>query len=519
MSDENEVSDDPQRALVPQAQPTLFRRVELTGAVVCGQIFSAASADRARIVDTLFRDCTFFECSFRTADFEATLFESCSFIRCNFSTADFRSSEFSKCVIDNCNFSSGAIKTCRFSETKINGGRFDRQSLDENLWCDCELTNVNFRRATLLHMDFERCGLQRVQFADCTTLYHFFSECEFDKCRMDVDNVALSFGLTRQNLESLTLVWQGLRQRMPKSIPALLGRLLDGFAMRRWGVAACTLAINFSLLETREAFRLAFASMREATSTGRRLRSGELKFLSRVVNRLADQSALPFLTVVDGLEFCTRAVELPGYADDENLRLLALALKEAELRALAEWDATKLKLKSLESEYVNVEFVWEVRPAVELLPMLAELHQAYGGVGPAPTLIESRNGSYVEVVTMGLGTLGALALAIGMVVRSIDGLITTRAKLEVLFAKRLPSSIRTRALQPLPSTSAELAREISTCLALISSGQLPMITNGASSAVDQLRTINVSPAAPAPSPSQRGTGEALRGIEDRSGAS
>jgi uncharacterized protein YjbI with pentapeptide repeats len=517
MGDKKGVRGGSSGALVRAQHAILYQRVDLSGETVANRTFVGECADRAKIADTIFRGCQFVECSFRTADFEAVVFENCSFNRCNFKTADFRSSQFARCTIDDCNFSSGAIKNTDFSECKIGGGRFDRQSLDENSWSDCRLDGVSFRRSTALHMEFNRCEFVRTQFADCTSLYHFFRGCRFSKSRMDVDNVALSFGLTRENLQELTLVWQGLGQRTPRQVPILLKQLLDGFAERRWGIAACSLAINFSLLSTREALRLAFASMRLAMQPGQRLRSGEVKFLAHLVNELSQRAELPFLSVVEGLDLCADLGEMPACEANDSLRSLAFTLKEAELQILARWQETWDKLATLTPPAAQAEFVFEHQPDHALLSVLGEVHRSRGGRQVAPQVIDARTGSYIEVVMLSIGSLGTFVIVLGMVGRSIDGLITIRAKTEVLLAKRLPPAVRTRALQPLPSTSAELAREINTCMALISGGHLPLLSVAAPNIIDQLRALNVSPGADVQDPAHDRGDAGRREIEHRTG--
>jgi uncharacterized protein YjbI with pentapeptide repeats len=504
-------------ALTPSSSAILFHRADIVGETVVDEMFNGVRADRAVIADTLFRNCIFDRCSFRTSDLEAVVFEGCRFTDCDFTTADFRSAEFARCQIEACNFTGGAIKASRFEACVLKGGRFGRQALDENVWVDCELTGVSFRRATLLHMAFTGCRFTETGFADCTSLYHFFDDCHFSACRMNADCVALSAGLTRENLEAIALVWQGLRQRSPGTVDARLSGLLQALVARRWGVATASLAINFQLLETRDALRVAFASIEEALVANRPLRRDEVRYLSRLIARLAERDALPFLAVAEGLDLYARAEALQAQGE-ENLRALALALKEAELAALETWDRTRSMFVGRRETVVAVEFTFERRPDADLLPMLSELSQQTSGKSQRPLLIEARSGSYIEVVTMTLGTLMAFVIALGMLVRIIDGLITARARVEVLVSKQLPASVRTRALQPLPSASAELIREVGACMALLSDGHLPVVASGASSIVKQLRAINVSPRSGGRAAVAEEGVSARRGSRRRSGA-
>ena len=429
-------ADDPKHfppALAKKADgAVLFDRAEIAGRTITGETFVEVSANRAVIADTLFRECVFTDCSFRTADFEAVIFEDCRFVRSDFSTADFRSSEFARCRIESCNFSAGAVKASRFTDSVVQGGKFGCQALDDNIWINCDLIDVSFRRATLLHMSFERCRFVATQFADCISLYHFFKACHFQKCRMNADSVALSFGLTRENIAELTLVWQGLKQRAPRKVEALLEHLLRAVTDRNWGIATASLAANFGLLETRNAMHLAFGSIDEAIVANRRIRKGEVRFLSQLTAHLAEANALPFLAIVEGLDLCGRAETFESYRGDESLRALAFSLKEAELDALRAWEETREALSTGSDRLASVEFVFANQPTSELLQVLEELAIGMDKRTTPPRRISTRSGSYIEIVSMTLGTLMALVIALGMLVRIVDGLIAIRARMAVL---------------------------------------------------------------------------------------
>lgn len=507
-------NDLPQRSTRPFAE-LLHDRAEISGRTIEEMQFVRVLARRASIVDSLLRGCTFDDCSFTRSDFEAVAFENCTFSGCDFSTADFRSCEFSNCKLVNCRFPGGAFIGVTMRGCLVVAARFDRQMLDGNTWTECEFTRVRFHRATLIHSTFTSCHFGDTRLDDCASMYHFFERCSFTSCRMNVETVALSQGLTRDNLASLTLVWQGLRQRTPADIDDLLRQLSDALVSRVWAVAACSLAINFSLGNTRDAFRLAYGAIAKTINAGRPIRREEVRYLARLADRLSTSDRLPFFVVVDGLELL--GVDGAGEAlDDESYRLLAFALKEAEYRAVRGWEAAWSKLQDAGEDPLLVEFIFDERPSVELLPVLQELARARGELGSLPESMGTRRGSYVEAIALGLGTLTAFVISLGMLVRGVDALITLRAKLEILVAPRLPSQVRTRALQRLPSGSAEMMREIAGCLALLSAGKLPSLASGSEELVDRLQGISVLGPTPHRSRVRGGAGEAKIGIADRS---
>jgi hypothetical protein len=276
------------------------------------------------------------------------------------------------------------------------------------------------------------------------------------------------------------------------------------------------LAINFSLMSTRDAFRLAFGVVAASIKAGRPLRRDEVRYLARLIDHLASHDLLPFLSVVDGLELAS-VEALPDTSGDESLRSLGYSLKEAEFRAVQAWNATWNAAQAFTADRLFVEFIFDQKPNADLISILQELAYARGDATGAPELLGSRQGSYVETVALSLGTLMAFVISLGMLVRVVDSLISLRAKLEVLAAPRLPRQVRTRALQQLPSSSSEVMREITQCLALLSSGHLLSLTSASGELATRMRAINVRRDAPRHSRVSEPAGEARLGIGDQNG--
>jgi hypothetical protein len=464
------------------------------GAILSGETFSReafrlASAKRAYFTDCLFRDCIFEGCNFQRCDFEAVVFEACTFVDCDFSSADLRSVEFARCSITNAKFPNGAIKACLFSKCELTRCRFYRQSFEENRLTDCLLENCRFHRATMLHVEFRRCAFRSSSIADCTSLYHIFEACSFTNTEINVDSVPLSFGLSRENLGSLRLVWQGKRLKRGSDVVDLLDDLLKSVAVRGWSLPAAVLALNFSLAPTRDAFDLVFAGIIEAAQARRPLRTDELKFLARIVNMLVARKHMPFLPVMKGLDVIIDLAEKEAH--EEALRPLFHALRDAEQTILQSWEQTWRLLQPLSDRMVEVEFLFEEDPQVPLQPIAEELQHILGsGVG-APKLMGTRSGSYIEMLSIPVSTLLALTISMGMLVRILDLAIIVRIKYGILRAPQVPQTIYARALAEPQSASAELLQALRAIADGVKGGQAPLTSGGADVIAGQLRQITV----------------------------
>jgi uncharacterized protein YjbI with pentapeptide repeats len=466
------------------------------GVVLCGESFSGetfrlASARRGYFTDCLFRNCIFDQCDFQRCDFEAVVFESCTFIKCDFSSADLRSVEFSRCSIADARFPNGAIKACTFVVCELTRCRFYRQSFEENRLSDCLLDSCRFHRATMLHIEFRRCHFQQSSIADCTSLYHFFLDCSFEQSEINVDSVPLSFGLTRENLTSLKLVWQGKKVAKKKNVDELLDDLFGSVGTRGWSIPAAMLALNFALTPTRNAMDLAFAGISEAVQARRPLRSDEIKFTARVVAILVSRNAMPFLPVMKGIDLIIDLAQVTQESQEEVLRPLFHALRSAEQVILRSWENTWRSLQSLGSGTVTVEFVFEENPHAPLRPVLQELQQVLGDRGPSPKHLGTRMGSYIEMLSIPVSTLFALMVSMGMLVRILDLMLIARLKGRWLVAQEVPDAIYQRALAEPPSPSSALLGTLRLLGTGLTDGQAPVTSSSADAIADKLSGIRV----------------------------
>jgi hypothetical protein len=473
----------------------------LTGATIVDETYAGSSAIRGYFTDTMFRRCTFVQCSLRRCDFEAVIFEQCSFLDCDFGSSDFRSTDFIECTLVRGNFPNGSTKGCKYVGCVLQECRFYRQSFEQNTLIKCSLSKCTFHRSTVLHLEFDHCTFVETKLSDCTWLYHIFDECQFEKSSINADSVALTFGLTRENLDSLSLVWQGKRQQKSRDVDQLLQELIDTFMLHGWAIPACILALNFSLTGRLAALEAVFSALWRNVLAGRPVRLDELQFLTRVLDLISEQGKMPFLAVVRGLDFCARVAEYDRGREETVFRPLAFTLKDAEFRAILAWENLWQLVQGPLDEVHDVAFVFDEAPSVSLVAILQELHGASSPGDRTPALVSTRSGSYIEIVCLTLGTLMAFNLALGMLVQTTGYLITLRNKGRELLAPRATALTRKRALEPAPAPSTQLGRQIALMLGLLSGGSLPLLLGSADSLVKGLREIRLpGGVAPPPTP-------------------
>ena len=452
----------------PSIAARLVDRADFTGQVISGLIFEGRSVQQSLFSGTLFRNCKFNDCNFARSDFEGAALESCEFLGCDFAVADFRSMEAVDTRFTNCSFREGSTRSCLFANCGFSDCSFELQSFEDNSLEHSIFLKCSFQRSTLLHCKFDAVRFQETDLSDCTSQFHLFTDCDFDDCGFNAEAVGVTYGLTYKNLDGIALVWRGSELEHGKG-EELVRDLATTYEARNWPFATAILKMNFRLCAPVKAFDVLFKVLEGEAIASRLLKTDDLLFLSRVITRISDEGSMPFPSIAKGLETIIGAVDRQARNDSSALKQLFYTLKDVEHLELAAMARSIAPLEELShTGAVKVSFVFEAEPPLSFSGWLSELHDDGFLSGDKPKFLESRTGSYIEILYLSIATLSGILICLGLLERIVERITYLRARSKVLFSPILPPAIRRRALQPIVAPSATVARELQNYLRLVS---------------------------------------------------
>jgi uncharacterized protein YjbI with pentapeptide repeats len=460
-SDDETAAPSPQAGRAVAGLAKLTDRADLTALLLFDEVVDGASARQALFSGVLFRNCTFRQCNFSRADFEGAVFEDCVFEACDFSVADFRSVEAARTRFMGCNFDEGSARSCRYTGCVFESCSVHAHSFEENKIFDSRFVECSFQRSTLLHCDFTRTQFNATDLADCTAQFHLFSDCDFHSSRINAEAVGLTFGLTRQNLAATGLVWRGLGVEQVEGGSDLPQDLCTTYEARGWIFGAGILRLNFNLLPTHQALGEIFATIEKEAHSELPVKLDEIRFLSRVIERLSTDARLPFVSIDAGLDAIITCADLQDRKNEEAFRPLYHALKDAEYSELVAIEKSIAPLQGHgAAEVVTAKFTFSEKPSRSFFVWLTELQSEGALPGPAPRLLRTSVGSYIEILSLSVATLSSVLVCLGLLERILDRLVYIRARGALLLSGTLPATIRRRALQPMAPAPQSLLREL-----------------------------------------------------------
>ena len=440
----------------------LVDQADLTALTLTDELVENALVRQALLSGTFFRMCTFRKCNFSRADFEGAVFESCTFEECDFSVADFRSLEAAHTRFIGCIFDEGSTRSCRYVDCEFERCRIELHSFEENRIEGTKFVACSFRRSTLIHCDFDDVLFDGTDLADCTAQFHLFRECTFDRSQLNAEAIGLTFGLTRENLKAVGLVWRGIGIEKHESEFDLAQDLVTTYEARGWKFAAAVLKLNFSLLRPYEALGEIFNVLEQNARSPRPVNADEVWFLSRIVERLSTDGRMPFISIARGLDAAVACAELREYRDAAAFKPLYHTLKDAEYSELLTIERGLAPIAECgTNERLQAKFVFSDEPPLSFRSWLVALQQEGLLAGPLPQFVRASTGSYFEVFYIPVATLSSILICLSLVERIVEKLTYIRVRARVLFSSTPPAPIRKRALQPIAAASPALLKELS----------------------------------------------------------
>lgn len=383
-------------------------------------IYKRCVFDRSSLMLLRVQKCKFYSCSFRDADIISGQMENCEFIDCDFTLANIEDSTFIKCIFENCNFTGGALK--------------------ENLFSENTLQMIDLNGGTLSLNNFNSCNIKQSVFGNCTCDYNFFSNCQIDFCRLNIELLGTSYGLTAAMLHKV--VFLSLGRELSGDANQIALRLKEYYKNEHLFVELFVLRIGFEQGNILDALMTFAESFRNNLESKIYLPKDELTFIFRVFQELYRIERLPFA----GLHyFYSNLVDILRDTKDrnkyfENLLFfhnnICLLYREMQKDFLCFHIPDEVDAQ----QYITVSMRFRRKPNDNIPGLLEQLHLNFYGCPPSSPvkLLEERKGSFLAIIQMTVATLFALQISLMLLTGCCYQLIRLRAAGSILMKKKLP---------------------------------------------------------------------------------
>jgi uncharacterized protein YjbI with pentapeptide repeats len=441
---------DLDRYFVPRSDLThrKLQRLTLTDADLRQSLFTGS----------LIRDCVFTRVIFKRSDLDGLRIERSRFIECDLSSCDYRSIVFASCTFTSCDFNTSFIDDCEFHVCELVDCNFSDCSLTRCRFIQSSLTACKVTMATLLHNKLYDSTLSDMVLGNCSLLYFIVRNCKFTRVSVNAESIGAIFGLRRDQLEELDIIYLGENQTVPPD-GDIVELISEEYRRRAWYIGQLVVEINFGMAPTVSAFGSYMDRSRSRFVELGFAKGEELDFVGDILQELVSLERLPLLTVLDLIEWCSSleseiSLEHPDqperFQDPLHTFVSRVAIISNSLidkldasipRGVFEEPNRSLCVKATFTQKPILPFV-DLLNWINSIPALA--------IGERTRLIEASTGSYVEVVYTTLLTIYALKVFLFHINGCLIQLTEMRARTSVLIAKRPPKSYLELARTPPP---------------------------------------------------------------------
>lgn len=441
----NELSDQSSPLVVGNASRDFLPRSDLTYRSYETENLISIDLSRSLLIGTFFQRCTFKEVTFDNCDIEGARFLECAFENCSFVDADIRSCNFSRCKIEWCHFDQALLMDLSIQDTAFASTSFERASIHDSVFENSTLLECSLKHASALHNRFEAVSFEGMRIAECTFLYALMVDCQFQRVQLNAEAVGTIFGIAREDLESMELIYLGEVQRNP--VDDIVSALKCSYFERKWEFLTAMLAVNYGPATRLLALNQAIDALSKVAVNGIGVKRDEFRFLANVSEKLSQQGKLPVGFLVHAAEQTGQVLNRPNLATSSSNTVQELHNKLFLLlqESLDLYQASIGMLIPTEdlSTPVLMTLTYRERPETDSDQMVRLAGESISSIEPiSATLISARPGSWIELVqTTALGALALYAL-----------LVATNGVLAQIIRTR---ALATALIQPIPKRTVQ----------------------------------------------------------------
>ena len=431
------------------AEKILQSRADLSYQFFDGVEIQNVVARQSLFHGVLFRNCMISDADFSRSDFEGARFENCYLKNVSFETADIRSTKFAKTKLRTCPVRSAVCSDNLFSDCLLEDCDFEDAAVQRTTFHGCTIKGSKNRRSTWLQSTFGASSLIGFSFSDCTSSYSIFEDCSFEDVTINADAIGISFGLTEANLNELKFGFLG--QSYGAGVSPGLDEFFKQYRDRKWLFHAHMLALNFKPAVRLQALIGLIDELSDQVRRQAGVKRDDVEFLFRVMSHLKRKEQLPFAAAIYAHDaFAALQSELVGLSVEAPA--VDYGLQQALYLASGMHDQLSNAMSSFVEQSpentIVATLTFRDKPSVRTVEYLADVQAVLSDRSGRPQQLEAREGSWIEVVQMSLGSLFALYVGLYLVNGCLAQLTMVRARTKKLVAKRLPNKFLQAASDP-----------------------------------------------------------------------
>lgn len=470
--------------------------------------YRSYSEVRARAIDlsqslltgTLFQRCAFSDTKFDNCDIEGAHFLECTFKNCSFIDADVRSCTFSHCTLESCGFNQALLLDLSVRGSAFSRTSFERASIHDSSFEQSALRDCSLLHASALHNSFEQVVFEDIRIAECTFLYALMLDCQFVRVQLNAEAVGTIFGMSKESLGSVELIYLGDVQQAP--IEDAVAALRSSYIDRKWDFLSAMLIVNYGPEHRLFALDKAVDALCGVAHNGIGVKRDEFRFLARVAEELGRRGTLPVAFLVHAAEETGKLLIRPALASNASTAVqelhnkLYLLLQES-LDRYQEAIGT-LVITDDVSAPILVTLTYRERPAMDSVELLRLAGEKLSLDDALPAkLVSARSGSWIEVVhTTALGAVALYAMLVatnGVLTQMIRTRALVSALVQTIPKRTVQTLVRTTVLKNLAPMQNRMTQSALTALSDLTkrSGARDAAHQAAAVDLDKLEYLSV----------------------------
>ena len=377
------------------------------------ELWADASVNNSLFNGAIFQGCIFRNICFDHSDLEGTRFLGCQFINCTMVGTETHSIWMANCDFENVNFSQSSILDSNWHISKFLGCSFDGVVQSNSIFDGCLFdpfmpNHGSFSLNRYIKTTFCNAVFRNVFY------YHIFEQCIFKASSFEAYLLGYVYGLTKENLTSLSGMLMGEKSSTP--LTELYNQIEQIYSDRKMYFNIGFLRLGVPTCNIEEILLNCTGILKKLLQEDQLLKTEQLQFLGRLIEYLKARTQVAPITVLlleQGIRDIIKQFNVDSNTAWEKARSEIHSLHSQLYFACLE-DLDRIYTQSLPEildELITLKITYRQKPELPLAILLSEMAP---DIDPKPKQIKTAEGSWIEWISSPDGIMNCVQLFVSL---------------------------------------------------------------------------------------------------------
>ncbi|EGW50022.1 hypothetical protein HMPREF1022_02965 [Desulfovibrio sp. 6_1_46AFAA] len=342
-------------------------------------------------------NCIFKNCKMQSVDIEGAIISKTKFISCDLASSEIQTIIISDSVFYDISFVSADIETSTFRNCKFINCKFDESKIKQNIFISCIFFNFNTNSISGILNKFNNVIFYKSLFIKYF-YYNSFICCSFKNTTFEAYLLGYSFGITKENINSIDLLFMEAKVYDNDKIN-ILRPLSEIYEKRGMYLNIGILAFNYGNISNDECVLGCIVYIKKYIENCLLIKADMIKFFREILFFLYESKKIVPLTILQSVNMLDSIIDAYQNQSSESTKKDLIGIRnELYIEHIRFMDEIAQKQIHITNS-AQIEITYKLKPSIDICSIINSVAQK------KLKLIKTSYGSFIELISISQETL------------------------------------------------------------------------------------------------------------------